>query len=403
MSRSKIRWSAKDLGSLEEIYWDHIAPDLRAQNLDVHKPHPTILSQNYSGLVYALREHHDLTVGEFLESVVGLEAESPDSPIPEKVRSVLEDYLDRPKLTNRRSDATVETIRSRIERYLRTYARVNKESPLNFLSDRSAEAEEQERVLAVFYRLEEELDSDRTKRKYLSRVQQFYQWLERRGRSEYDPTAAVLDEFGWESTPSDPTPLSPDQVSALYTTASSSEEKVMIAALAAWGLRTNEVASLRVNQIHLDQNARIEFKSRKNGPGSVSVIYGLDPLATRLDALSEEENWNGYLFPSSASSSGHISPNTIRNRFSNLVSRADVSTDERTLQPKMARRFWYEAYSKAQSRLLDIVDEIKEDQGSASSEVVMTHYLSDERKRELRREAMRQELEAAFKPNERLD
>ncbi|MDR5657748.1 tyrosine-type recombinase/integrase [Halodesulfurarchaeum sp. HSR-GB] len=398
MPRNEIRWAAQDLGSLEDLYWDHIAPGLRAEDIDVHKPHATILTQRYPGLDYALREKHDLTVGEFLKTVVGLEEEPPEDPIPEKVRTALENYLDRPKLTHRRSDATVETIRSRLERYLRTYVDVNDDNILDNLSDPSAEGGEQDRVMAVFYRLEDELGSDRTKRKYLSRVQQFYSWLERRGKAEFDPTTAVLDEFGWESSPSDPIPLQPDQVAGLYGAASTSSERVMVAALAAWGLRTGEVARLKSNQIILDEDPRIEFESRKNGPGSVSLIYGLDPLADRLDQLVEngDKDWNGFLFPSSSSSSGHVSPDTIRNRFTRLANAADVDMDGETPTPKMARRYWYEAYTSAQGRLLEIVDEFKEDQGSTSTDVITSHYLSEERKRKLRRQAMRSELKAAF-------
>jgi len=39
---------------------------------------------------------------------------------------------------------------------------------------------------------------------------------------------------------------------------------------------------------------------------------------------------------------------------------------------------------------------VAEDQGSASSEVVYQNYLSEERRRKLRREAMRGRLQEAF-------
>jgi hypothetical protein len=50
--------------------------------------------------------------------------------------------------------------------------------------------------------------------------------------------------------------------------------------------------------------------------------------------------------------------------------------------------------------VLDNLDEIAAEQGSASAEVVLQNYLSDARARKLRREYMRDQLAAAFEPSE---
>ncbi|KAA9404811.1 glycosyltransferase [Haloarcula hispanica] len=50
----------------------------------------------------------------------------------------------------------------------------------------------------------------------------------------------------------------------------------------------------------------------------------------------------------------------------------------------MGRRFWYDAYSRTTQDLLEHVQDIAGEQGSASAKVVSDDYLTDERKRELR-------------------
>jgi len=65
-------------------------------------------------------------------------------------------------------------------------------------------------------------------------------------------------------------------------------------------------------------------------------------------------------------------------------------------KPHMGRRFWYDAYSRTTEDLLAHVQDIADEQGSASAKVVFEDYLTDERKRELRREFMREKLSAAF-------
>jgi len=65
-------------------------------------------------------------------------------------------------------------------------------------------------------------------------------------------------------------------------------------------------------------------------------------------------------------------------------------------KPHMGRRFWYDAYSQTTEELLSHVQDIAAEQGSASAKVVFEDYLTDERKRELRREFMQEKLADAF-------
>ncbi|GGN25152.1 hypothetical protein GCM10009021_28800 [Halarchaeum nitratireducens] len=47
-------------------------------------------------------------------------------------------------------------------------------------------------------------------------------------------------------------------------------------------------------------------------------------MEDRLTELGEREEWNGHLFPSSQSASGHIATQTVRNRFADFVTRAGL-------------------------------------------------------------------------------
>ncbi|WP_349674913.1 hypothetical protein [Haloarcula sp. JP-L23] len=51
--------------------------------------------------------------------------------------------------------------------------------------------------------------------------------------------------------------------------------------------------------------------------------------------------------------------------------------------PKIGRRFRYDAYSASLDVVLDSLDEIATEQGSASADVVLQNYLSDSRARKL--------------------
>jgi hypothetical protein len=63
----------------------------------------------------------------------------------------------------------------------------------------------------------------------------------------------------------------------------------------------------------------------------------------------------------------------------------------------MARRFWYDRYSSTVKELVEHqIQEVAEEQGSASASVVWDDCLSEDRRRELRREFMQEKLASAF-------
>jgi hypothetical protein len=155
---------------------------------------------------------------------------------------------------------------------------------------------------------------------------------------------------------------------------------------------------LHVSQVVLEsEDPHIYFEERKNGPGTVALVYGREQLSDRIDALGARgDEWSGYLFPSPASSSGHIVGETVQSRFQRLSNRAGVTVRGETPTSKMGRRFWYTTYMDAQKQLLENLDVIAGDQGSSDAGAVLENYLSEAERRKYRREFMRERLADVF-------
>ncbi|MCH7659091.1 MAG: site-specific integrase [Euryarchaeota archaeon] len=407
----KIRWTLLSLDELTDAYWEVIAPTMRDDGLDPETERPThdwLREHDFRTLVYALREHHDRTFSQFWDHDLGLEeADSGyDWGIEHKPTiDALESFLESRRRRGGLSESSINTLRYRLARYVRTYATANDTEDLVSAIARDSNIPAYETVddcWATFDRLHEDLDGGQTKRRIHRVVDNWYAHLVRRKRAGVNPAADLNEEFNWQTENGDNPRLSVNHVRSLYAAAEDDCERIMILALCAWGLRSGEVAALHRSQFVLDQPntavPHIAFEVRKNGPGQVSLLYGRDVLEDRLATMVDDDDWNGYLFPSPASQTGHRSRQTILNWFNDLAERANLPTeiDGEKPVPQMGRRFWYDAYSSALDIVLEGIDEIAAEQGSSSPEVVLQNYLSDERLRTLRRDHMRERLAAAF-------
>lgn len=406
MSSEHIRWSHKSLEDLRTFWNKEIEPDLRRAGVDLSErpSYQDLLETGYGGLQDALREQHDMTLGEFLESVGYFEPDADDG-YPwgiddETTVDELDSYVRTLDRRRNLAKSTIETKRSRLATYAGLYRDVHGQADLIArLGDLEYRAEEIERVLAVFDELDRDLESDGSKLRYLGDVSQFYEHLQRRGKASYNPAETIDMEYGWERDEPDNPALSSDQVRRLYDATETPEEELLMLALCGWGLRRNEVASLHVSQLVLDgDDPHIYFEERKNGPGTVALIYGRETLADRIDALgSANPEWSGYLFPSRQAASGHVVGETIQARFKRIAERADVRVRGETPTSKMGRRFWYTMYLDSQKQLLENLDAIAEDQGSSDASVVLKNYLSEAERRQYRREYMQEKLADTFK------
>jgi integrase len=416
VSSDEVSWTLLDRSELVAVYWRVVAPVLRADGLDPEADRPThswLSANGFRGLIYALREYHDLTFGEFWSDDLGLtqDAEGYDwGTDHEPTVELLEAYIESRRERGELSDSSADTLRYRIAKYVRAYRDVNDAGDLLDPVARDGDIpayEATDEAWAAFDRLDVEL-APGTMRRIHGAVDDWYAHLVRRKRAAVNPVAGLEDEYRWsrrandaDESPSNPA-LDPAHVRALYEAATSADERLLVVALCGWGLRSGEVASLHRSQLVFDAPdadvPHVDFEERKNGPGQVSILFGREAAVDRLAELGHGDSWNGYLFPSARSDSGHRTRQTILTRFDDLAERAGLPDDIAGTKPvpQMARRFWYDAYSSTQEDILAEVGEIAAEQGSASAAVVLQEYLSPARRRRLRREYMRERLSRAF-------
>lgn len=403
-----IQWSQKSLDELQHVWTVDIEPALEraGYDLDSRPTYQQLLDAGYAGITYTLREHHNLTLTEFL-ATVGYDEEPASEHNPwdidnETTIDELNAYVRTLDKRRNLADSTVSTKQSRLATYARVYDDIHGSADLvDRLTKLELQPDEIERVLAVFDELDRDLESDASKLRYLGDVSQFYEHLQRRGKAAYNPAGTIEMEYGWQRPDPDNAALSSEQVRRIYAAADDPSDELLVLALCAWGLRRNEVASLHVSQLVLEgEDPHIYFDERKNGPGTVALIYGRETLVDRLDKLgSSDREWNGYLFPSSAAESGHIVGETVQTRFQRLADRANVRVRGQMPTSKMGRRFWYTTYLESQTDLLENLDAIAADQGSSDPSVVLKNYLSERERRQYRRKFMRARLAAAFDGN----
>ncbi|XVH33415.1 tyrosine-type recombinase/integrase (plasmid) [Haloferacaceae archaeon DSL9] len=411
-----VSWTLLSADELIDAYWTVVAPLLEADGLDPQRDKPThrwLRDHDLRPLLYALREYHDTTFTQFWTEDLEFEEirdayqwATDDRRTIEAVESFLSSRRERKGL----AESSIETLRYRLNRYVRAYRDENETDDLVTPIARQSDVPAYESVdacWAAFDRLHGELDGGQTKRRIHLAVSNWYAHLVRRKWATINPADGLDDEFDWSRSrngnrEADTPCLSSAHVRALYRAAENQEERLLVLALCAWGLRPNEVARLHTRQFVLDVPADdvpyIDFRERKNGPGEVSLLYGREELEARITAGADSGEWNGYLFPSPHASRDHISRWTVWNRFDRLASRAGLPEEIEGVSPapKMGRRFWYDAYSASLDVVLGSLTEIAAEQGSSSPEVVLQNYLSDSRARQLRREYMREQLADAF-------
>ena len=411
MTESQYQWARKSLSELVEFYYGEIRPAMREAEYEPKHGRPSyewLAANGFSGLSHTLREYHDLTVKEFFIEEVGLGNDTPRDDAGEdgyewgihsdKTIARIQDYLGTQRDRGELAASTIKSRRSRLAEYARIYEQLHGAVSLTRnLDDIAERPAENDRCMAVFDELKERLSTDQSRLKYLGDVQQFYDHQVQFEGALYNPLDGANDQFRWEVDNPDNKTVDADGMRAIYEAADSTEAELLVLALGAWGLRPNEVASLSIDQFMLDDagDERIIFEQRKNGPGEVALLFGVDVLKQRIVDL-DGPGWEGYLFPSERSSTGHIASQTVTNRFRQLAVDAGVTVEGEPPTAKMGRRFWYTTYNEAVKEMLSGLEEVAADQGSASAEIVSQNYLSEAEKRRYRRESMREELTRSF-------
>jgi site-specific recombinase XerD len=408
-----VRWTTCSLGDFRDLYWNVVAPRLREDGRNPESDRPThqwFRDEGLRSFLAALRRHHDRSFTEFWREDLGLGDEGYDwATTHADTREALETFLDRRRSRHSLRQSSIDAKRRRLNLYVRAYAEANDADDLLSPVEADSEVPVHEAVhdcYAAFDWLNDESYGARTKARVRSVVNDWYQHLVGRRLAAVNPATGLYDEFRWQVGESDPSRLDARHVRALVRTADSPRERLLVVALAAWGLRANEVASLHVSQVVRDvgedEVPYVTFSERKNGPGEVNLVYGLDALDARLDELAGREEWAGYLFPSPRGADPHATRETVWSRFRYLAERADVpeKIDGERPSPQLCRRYWYDTYTSVLEAVLEGLEDIAAEQGSSDPRVMLSNYLSAERSRKVRREFMRSELAEAFEREE---
>ena len=401
MSEQTYNWSRKSLDELGDFYEREIAPERRQDGYDPNEipSYQWLVDHGFSGLQYTVREHHEMTLTEFFEQAVGLGDDTPPEtrswPIDnEQMIEYLEQYF-RSQQRGSAAETTLQSKRSRLGQFLRHYDDLHGTSAIvSRITDVADQPEEIQRVTAVFDVLDEELKSNDSKRRYRSDIDDLYSWLVDRGYGAFNP---VRYDHEWDVAKRDNPALAPAQVGSLAAAAENIEERLIVLGLCAWGLRRSELATLHVENVELQtESPYLSFDTRKNGPGTVALIYGQDALADRISQLSDRQGWDGYLFPSPDARRDHVTGETLNRRFKSIATRADVRVRGELPTSKMGRRFWYSAYADAVEMVIERLQSVAHEQGSSDPMVVFRNYLSEEKRREYLRDAMYERLAEAF-------
>jgi len=407
-SAADVPWTLLDRDGLGVAYDELVAPALRDDGKNPRTDRPThewLSANGFRGLTYALREYHDTTFATWWDQEFDGDEDTFDWGIDDEATiDACEDYLARRQRSREWSDETVRTHRTRLAQYVRAHDAVATVAPIAAVAPEGevSEADAIDACWDAFAKLDERV-TRRTLHRIYRTVRAWYSYLGQRRRATCNPTDGLDDHYAWDVDRDARNPaLDADHVRALVDAADSDRDRLLVTALCAWGLRSGEVAALHVDQLVFDPEDAlgpyIRFDERKNGPGSVAMLYGAQAARERIRTLADREHWQGYLFPSRRSKSGHVTATTIRQWFDDLCIDAGLPAKIRGSKPvpQMGRRFWYDRYTSTLEDLLEHVGEVAAEQGSASAEVVLRDYLSEERRRELRREAMREKLAEVF-------
>lgn len=412
-----VPWTLLTEDELADANEAVIAPALRRDGQDASTDRPSYewLSTNgYRTLTYTLREHHDTTLATWWDKYVGDDVDEEQgyswNVEDDTTRESFEQFIDARQRDNEdwNAAATPNTIRTRLSCYAKNcrerHGTDDLISPVAVDSDID-ETEAVDKCRNTFrYMRADGNGGDGYAEPTIARVhdaiRMWYEWLVERRVVAFNPTNGAEDWFGWSRSSDDnAVALETAHVQAMYEAAETTRERMLVVALCAWGLRAGEVASLHADQLVLDdERPRVKFEERKNGPGSVVIVYGSDVARDRVVANGDE-----YLFSSKRSKTGHVHRTTIADWFCGLAERASVpeEIDGQHRKPHMGRRWWYDRYTATLEDLLQHVEEVAAEQGSTSAQVVRDRYLSEERRRELRREFMRDRLSKGFEPYEK--
>lgn len=363
---TKTSWKQYDEQDLKEYYTSIIEPKLVNETSLKEGQRPTkreLLDIGAGDYVGALQRETDRTMKEFLEEVVGLEDRYADhefrwNTTDEQTLDKLDEFMQHLRNVNQQieSENTYENIAYVLNPWLEGWFEIHDNEKLIETLKQANEEEMYDSLEPVFEYMDTRVPSGKTKRMYGHYVNEFCKFLNTPTQPlDYNPVSDLLSQYDWGQIPATPENrlgLTIQAITKLWNAANSSEEHFLLIAAFAWGLRTNEIASLHVSQLTFapdygdHEGPVIEFESRKWGSNPVNVVYGISAAKNHIEHLQSiyGDEWSGYLFPSADSNRDYIRRKNLREQFGNLGDQAGLDLGEVNLSPKHGRNTWYQLW-----------------------------------------------------------
>ena len=382
-----------DLSRLQEIARDEIMEEWRADVTRHDRDWPTVewlVNNGYSHLRWIVEQKHDMTIPVFFAMIVGAGGDDTEWELPiddpDTVNRTIE-YLDRYERYREWRSATKQTQYYLLKRVFAEYqSHTGREDIVDVANQCTHKTDTFDTFVEIIYQIKQDAQSDLSAYQYLRAIQRFYESLARRYIVEYNPTQGVEDEIGFDLSAGESNPLSPQQIADLFEAAETVTEHMLIIGYVFWGVRRKELPSMHQSQVDwTEDHATISFADadRKNGAGTVTIIFGERYLREQFERLSRYDTWDGHLIPAENDKSKPMKPEKAGRKFKELAERADVIVDGEYVTPNNGRSTWNELHARAGAVQMEIVDEYKHLQGSDDTEAA-TGYHTEEFREELR-------------------
>ena len=384
---------------------------------DIKPTHKWLREHGFSG-IQGYAERHEKTVDDVLLEECGFDQRE-KKPLPgthAETKALVHRWLqDEDDEFNRLNDTSVGNAWTHMRRLMELSRDALGSSNL-LRPARAPPGKNVRLILDLFRAMNDEFESEGARYNYASTLDKFYEYLEMIGEVNSNPVESVLPRMGWTYTRESPANiLTPKQVRECWKATTSVDEetvedlgagtlrerlveKILLLSLGGCGERTSDPLITNAQEdIILDPgDPRVCFDDeRKNGPGTVPIMAGLDYFEQYIELLEEE----GYemLFPSEQSADGTRSDTWVRNKIEEIVDRAGVRLpDGSKPTPKHFRQFWFNEYLDAYEAYIAKIEDVAAEQSSASAEIVDKHYLAGHRERDHFRRFAYTHFETAF-------
>lgn len=366
-----------------------------------------INNHGYSGIHKAIKREFGETTKEFLEKEGGFRETSGWPGDHKETHRKIELFLSEvcaDEQSRGEAESTVNSRRTHLRKVLRCLK--NTHNSCNLIKHGSNDISGFLCMSDAFDLLGEDIQPG-ARYNYAKTLQKFYDFLANRYSSvDHNPVKKILDERGWDSPQGDGNtiPLEPNQVKRAWEVAENLKEMSLLFIICGVGGRTGDVARLRTGDIYLDDDPRIDYDEERSKRGeSVMLPKCGGKKALRLYIQRLKKSNEDWLF---ASNRGHVTPDTIRNRFKTIMRRAEIriiDDDEKSIPtPENGRNYKHEQTKDVEKQWKEIIKKTTEQMDKSNPEITWNHYLEDRGRREFIRSKTSERFSSVM-PKESID